>query len=174
MIKTGLYCLSILFFLLFAPVKASSPGDGGFETISINADEASEDILPGILHFKGHFIMQTHDWRLESAQATVYGNPDKPDKVYLEGSPARFLINRDTDGGRGTVEASSPKMEYQRSTSVLKLSGGAVLKLDNEIIQSTVIEYNIDTERYQASGLDGVASKRACSCSSLVFASTNA
>lgn len=135
---------------------ASPVNDVSFETISIFADEASEDILPGILHFRGNFIMQTNEWRLESGQATVYGDPDRPDKVHLEGSPARFLIDRDVDGGQGIVEATAPEMEYQRSTGILRLSGGAVLTLEDEVIQSTVIEYNIDTERYQAGGIDGV------------------
>ena len=156
MLKPGFYSLSVIFLLLCAPVQASSPDDSSYETITIFADEASEDILPGILHFKGHFIMQTHDWILESGQATVFGNPDRPDKVYLKGSPARFLILRDADEGQGMVEATAPEMEYQRSTSNLRLSGGAMLKLDDEVIQSTVIEYNIDTERYQAGGVNGV------------------
>jgi lipopolysaccharide export system protein LptA len=47
-------------------------------------------------------------------------------------------------------------MEYMRSTSILKLQGGAVLKLDDETIQSEVIEYNIETQRYRAGGADGV------------------
>ena len=57
---------------------------------------------------------------------------------------------------QGIVEATAPEMEYQRSTGILRLSGGAMLKLDDEVIQSTVIEYNIDTERYQAGGVNGV------------------
>ena len=154
--KTALQCLSILFLLVTTPTGASSLADDGFETISIFADEASEDIQPGILHFKGHFTMQTQDWKLESEKAIVYGNPDRPDKVTLEGSPARFLINRDAHKGQGTVEATAPEMEYLRSTGILRLSGGAILKLDDEIIRSTVIEYNIDTERYQAGGTEGV------------------
>jgi lipopolysaccharide transport protein LptA len=156
MFKTGLYSLSVLFLLLLAPCYASSLGDGAFETISISADMASEDTEPGILHFEGHFRMQSADWKLESGQATVYGRPDKPDKVYLKGSPARFLINPDAGEVRGAVEATAPEMEYLRSTNMLKLSGGAMLKLGSEVIRSTVIEYNLSTERYRAGGADGV------------------
>jgi len=156
MLKTGLSCLSALLLLGLTPCEASLPGDGDFETITITADVASEDTQPGILHFEGHFTMQTPDWQLESVRATVYGHPDRPDKVHLEGSPARFLINRDTSGGQGLVEATAPEMEYLRSISILKLSGGAVLKLDDEVIRSAVIEYNIDTEHYRAGGVDGV------------------
>jgi lipopolysaccharide transport protein LptA len=156
MLKTCLTCLSVLFLLVPALCGASLPGDGDIETISITADVASEDIEPGILHFEGHFTMRTPHWRLESTRATVYGDPDQPDRVYLQGSPARFLINRDTSEGEGIVEVTAPEMEYMRSTSILKLQGGAVLKLDDETIQSEVIEYNIETQRYRAGGADGV------------------
>ena len=156
MIKAGLYILVALFLLMLAPCMASPSADGAFETIRISADEASEDIQPGVLHFKGHFLMQSHDWQLESGRATVYGPPDRPDRIYLEGSPARFLVSRNDNEGQGAVEATAPVMEYLRSTNLLKLSGGAMLKLDREVIRSTVIEYNISTERYRAGGADGV------------------
>ena len=129
------------------------------ETVSISADEAYEDVLPGILHFNGHFFMRSDDWQLESVRAIVYGQPDRPDKVYLEGSPARFLINREPGDRQNAVEATAPKVEYQRSTNLLTLSGGAMLKLDGEVISSNVIEYNISTERYRAEGGGGVVIK---------------
>ena len=156
MIKTGLYCLTALLALMIAPCTASLPCDHAVEAISITADEASEDTQPGVLYFDGHFIMQTNDWRLESRKAVVYGPPDRPDKVYLEGSPARFLVTRYAGAGTETVEATAPEMEYLRSTGVLRLSGGATLMLENEVIRSTVIEYNINTDRYRAGGADGV------------------
>lgn len=142
--------------MMVLPGIASSQGDRVIQTVSISADEASEDIQPGILHFDGHFRMQSVDWQLESAQATVYGQPDRPDKVYLEGLPARFMINRDKGDGQSKVEAAAPAVEYHRSTNMLRLSGGAMLKLDGEVIRSNVIEYDINTERYRAAGADGV------------------
>ena len=156
MFKAGLYSLVSLFLLGFAPCKASPLGDGAFETIGISADEAFEDIQPGILHFNGHFLMQGPDWQLKSERATVYGPPHKPDRVHLEGLPAQFLIYRNNAGKTGTVNATAPVVEYLRSSDMLKLSGGAILQLDGEVIRSTVIEYNISTERYHASGTDGV------------------
>lgn len=150
------YLRIVLFTVIFLPSNASSAGGRVIETISISADEAYEDTQPGILYFDGHFIMQSRDWRLESAQATVYGQPDKPEKVHLEGSPARFLIIRNQADGQSTVEATAPMVEYQRATNMLNLSGGAMLKLDGEVIRSERIEYNISTEHYRAAGADGV------------------
>jgi len=156
MLITTLRCQIVLLATLMLPGVALPLGDRVIETVSISADEAYEDIRPDILHFKGHFIMRSRDWHLEAVRATVYGQPDKPDKVHLEGAPARFQINRDQSTGLNTVEATAPVVEYQRSTDTLKLTGGAMLKLDDEVIRSTVIEYNISTGRYRAEGADGV------------------
>ncbi len=124
--------------------------------ISISADEASEDEQPGILHFNGHFLMQSTDWQLTSEEATVYGSPDKPDRVYLEGAPARFLINRNDEENRGQIKATALVVEYLRDGNLLMLSGGATLMLGDEVIRSTHIAYDIKTNRYRASGSDGV------------------
>lgn len=149
-------CQIVLLALMTIPVHASAADDRATETISISADEAYEDTQPGILHLYGHFKMQSRDWQLESQRAIVYGKPDRPDRVTLEGSPARFLIKRKQGDGQSTVEATAPLVEYHRATNTLKLAGGAMLKLDGEVIRSNVIEYNISTDRYRAEGADGV------------------
>lgn len=154
--KIVLSCQIILFAVMISPGYASDLGETGTETIRISADEANEDIQPGILHLKGHFLMQSNEWRLESALATVYGRPDKPDRVHLEGSPAHFRVIRDDEEGLHIVEAEAPVIEYRRSVNSLQLTGGAILKLDDEVIKSTVINYDIATRRYWAGGVDGV------------------
>jgi len=127
--------------------------------ISINADEASEDEQEGILHFNGHFVMLSSDWHLTSEQATVYGRPDKPDRVLLEGSPARFLVKRTDHTDQGQVEGTALVVEYLREVNLLMLSGGATLMLGDEIIRSAHIAYDIGTKRYQAGGTEGVLIK---------------
>jgi lipopolysaccharide transport protein LptA len=136
--------------------SAAPLSKGSFDMISISADEASEDEQPGILHFNGHFLMQSTDWQLTSEEATVYGSPDKPDRVYLEGSPASFLINRNDRKNQGQIKATAQVVEYLGNDNLLKLSGGATLVLDDEVIRSNQIEYDINTNRYRASGTDGV------------------
>jgi len=145
-----------LLALVLSPGSTAALDEIAFDTISISADEASEDERPGILHFDGNFVMQSSDWQLVSAKATVYGTPNKPDRVYLEGSPALFLVHRTSDTTRGPVEATASVIEYIRAADTLTLSGGAILKLDDEVIRSTFIEYDVSTQRYRASGIDGV------------------
>jgi len=147
---------SCLLLLLSCICNAAPLGEGAFDMISISADEASEDEQPGILHFNGNFLMRSTDWRLTSEEATVYGSPDKPDRVYLEGTPARFLINRDESKNQGQIKAAAEVVEYLRDDNVLMLSGGATLILDDEVIRSSHIEYDIKTNRYRAGGSEGV------------------
>jgi lipopolysaccharide transport protein LptA len=148
-----LYCLLAA---VSTPCNAVLLGVDEFDMISISADEAEEDERPGILHLKGHFLMQSSDWRLTSTQATVYGSPDRPDRVRLEGSPARFHVRQEDSPEQELVEAAAMVVEYVRATSTLRLSGNATLVLDREVIQSAVIEYDIETRRYRAGGEDGV------------------
>ena len=145
-----------LLMLICAPCSAAPLGDGAFNTISISADEASEDEQPGILHFNGHFLMQSENWQIMSERAVVYGSPDRPDRVYVEGSPARFLVKREEVAGGSTVEATASVVEYLRALDRLVLSGNAVLMLKDEIIRSANIEYDIGANRYRAGGADGV------------------
>ncbi len=151
--KTVLWCVLILFC---CPCGASPVDEGAFEMISIAADEAREDEQPGILHFDGNFVMRSSDWHLTSEQATVYGSPDKPDSVLLEGSPARFLVNRTDRTDEDQVEGTAMVVEYLRDVNLILLSGDARLVLGEETIRSAQIAYDISTNRYQAGGSGGV------------------
>ena len=145
-----------LLTLTSLPGLAAQLGDRTFDAISIRADEAREDERPGILYFDGNFEMLSEDWQLTSTKATVYGSPNKPDRIYLEGSPARFHINPMEESGEDPIEAVAAVVEYRRDSGSLSLSGGATLMLGEEVIRSAYIEYDIDANRYRAGGEGGV------------------
>ena len=154
--KTVIWFVLMLFC---CPCAASPLGEGAFEMISIAADEAGEDEQPGILHFNGNFVMRSSDWHLTSERATVYGSPDQPDSVLLEGSPARFLVKGTNRTDEGQVEGTAMVVEYLRDVNLLVLSGDATLVLGEETIRSSQIAYDIGTNRYQAGGAGGVEIK---------------
>ena len=154
--KTLICCLLTLTCF---PLGAQPLGEDAFDIISISADEAREDEQPGILHFNGNIRMQSSDWKLTSEVATVYGSPDKPDRVFLEGVPARFVVYRNDQTELGSIKAAASAVEYIRDANVLILSGGAMLELGDEVIRSTDIRYDISTNRYQAGGTGGVLIK---------------
>lgn len=147
----------VLCTLLAVAGFAASLSEHNFETISISADQASEDSETDTLHFTGHFRMQSDEWKLDSDLATVSGRPNRPDRVYLQGSPARFVIERATaDDGQDRIEATAPSIEYERATNRLSLSGGATLQLNDEIIRSSAMEFDLSSDRYRSLGVGGV------------------
>jgi len=151
--KAVLTCLliSVCCFGHAAPL-----GDDALAMISISADEASEGEQAGVLNFSGNFLMRSKEWQLTSEKATVHGSPNKPDRVVLEGTPAQFFIKRDEASNRDQIKATAQLLEYQRDKNILLLSGGATLTLQEEVIRSTHIEYDIETNRYKAGGSNGV------------------
>lgn len=156
MLKRRVHFLIVLLVAVSVPCSAALLSEQSIETVNISADEAFEDQQPGILHFKGHFILQSIEWKLQATQSTVWGRPDKPDKVYLEGAPAHFRIDQQDGGKQHTIEATAAVIEYSRSSNMLLLSGGATLTLDGEMIKSSAIDFDLETERYLAHGAGGV------------------
>lgn len=153
---TRLY-LIVLCALLAMSGYAASLSDHSFETVSISADEAAEESDSDTLRFVGHFLMQSGEWELRSDEAIVSGPPDRPERVFLQGSPAHFLIERSADDQTQTIEATAPSIEYVRETNLLSLSGGATLRLHDEVIRSAAIEFDLSLDRYQSIGKGGVS-----------------
>jgi len=153
MLKTVIGCVGVMAAAMYTTGLASPLGKGAFDTISVSADEAFEDTEPDILHLRGHFFMRSNEWQLISDRATVYGQVNKPEKLHLEGAPAHFQIQQ---SDTGPVEAAAPDMVYERASNTLRLSGGAVLKLEKEIIRSTRIVFDIGNNHYRAGGTGGV------------------
>ena len=117
-------------------------GEGAFDTINISADEAVEDEIPGIIHLKGNFQMLSDEWSLTSNLATVNGSPNKPDRIYLQGSPARFLFLPEKDTSKeqygGDIIRHGHRLATARASSQadhdlrLKTEGHTELLLLNE------------------------------------------
>lgn len=146
---------SLLVFIC-SPCLAD-PLDGvAFDTINISADEALEDEKPGILHLKGNFMMRSENWYVTASRATVFGSPTEPDRILLQGSPARFMLLPDDQVDKEQIEATALEIEYQKINNSLSLRGDARLILGNETIHSSTIEYDITTSRYRAGGDNGV------------------
>lgn len=142
----------------FADALEFSPDD----TVTITAERAWEDDEPGVIHFSGQFVLRAPDWYVSSDTAVVYGNLDKPDKLILEGKPAKILLLRgadnseDSTGSEESVEGAASIIEYFRATDKLTLRGAASLTRAEDVLNSELIEYDIDADRYTAGGAGGV------------------
>ena len=132
------------------------------DTVTITAGRAWEDSEDDITHFTGRFELRAPDWYVSADSAVVYGKLDDPDKLVIEGKPARIFILRDTQQSTGrldtepNIEGIASTIEYLRNTNKLKMRGAAVLTREDNTISSEIIEYDIDEDSYSASGEGGI------------------
>ena len=155
------YLILALAWAMLSAGPAFSAGDrlSGFstgDTVSIQAENAWEDVAPDTIHFSGHFELKARDWYLSADQATLYGNLDDPETAILTGSPAKIQLETVSDDRIETITGRAARIVYQRATNSISLEGGASLSRAGQTMQSEKIEYGIDQDRIQAGGSDGV------------------
>jgi len=126
------------------------------DNISIQADNAWEDVLPDTIHFSGRFELKAHDWYLSADQATLYGNLDDPETAILTGSPANIQLETVSGDRIETITGVAERIVYQRATNRISLVGGASLSRAGQTMQSEEIEYDIDRDLILAGGSQGV------------------
>ena len=150
-------CLLAL-FLGIQPVVADILDFSSDDTVSITAEKAWEDGEANVTHFSGQFELRAPDWYLSADSAVVYGKLDDPDKVVLEGQPAKIFLLRDADTSEPEepVEGIASVIEYFRASNTIKMRGTASLKRKDNMLASEVIEYDVDADLYTASGEGGI------------------
>ena len=162
--RTVLPCawLALLFFV--APILPAPPlraGTGEFritheDMVAIHADQAWEDTEPDTIHFRGNFEIRIRDWRISADRATLFGKLDDPERLELGGSPARFEVSHPRGDRMETVRGQAEEIVYDRDSATILFMGSAQLGQGENVLQSTSVEYNLETNRYRARGETGV------------------
>jgi lipopolysaccharide transport protein LptA len=159
-------CLGLAVFLSIQTGLADILDLSSDDTVTITAERAWEDVKGGITHFSGGFELRAPDWYVSADSALVYGKLDDPDKLVVNGQPAKIFILRDTQDSASNsdsdsdsepnIEGTASTIEYYRTTNKLKMLGQAVLTREDNTLSSEIIEYDIDEDSYSASGEGGI------------------
>jgi lipopolysaccharide transport protein LptA len=151
--------LAVLPLSLFLPFSLSGQQQFSItseDMVALHADQAWEAIEPDTLHFAGHFEMRVGDMVLSADRATLYGTLNDPDRLVLEGSPARLSVSQTKSGGVETIQAEAQEMLYERESNLMLLNGAARLAQGDNVLVSNRIEYDISTDRFRTQGQTGV------------------
>ena len=152
---------TILLTLICVAIAGSVAGDtpvelAKVEKVTIRAAEGWEDAQPEIVHFRDDFFMEASDWNVSADQATLYGKLDDPETVILSGSPARIRVKAWFNDQPETVSGEARRISWQREQKLIRLEGQARLGRGANRMSGGVIEYEIDSDRFQAGGRGGV------------------
>jgi lipopolysaccharide transport protein LptA len=151
--------LAVLPLSLFLPFSLSGQQQFSItseDMVALHADQAWEAIEPDTLHFAGHFEMRVGDMVLSADRATLYGTLNDPDRLVLEGSPARLSVSQTKSDGVDTIQAEAQEMLYERESNLMLLNGSARLAQGDNVLVSDHIEYDISTDRFRTQGQTGV------------------
>jgi len=160
----------LVFFAGIPPGFTDSLDFSSDDTVTVTAERAWESDEAGVMHFSGKFELRAPDWCLLGDTAVVYGKLDDPDRVIVEGKPARIAFLRSADqktkaqAGENATNADPEEridgtaffIEYFRAADKFKMRGAARLTRKDSTLVSEIIEYDVDTDRYSASGEGGI------------------
>ncbi|MCC6203247.1 MAG: hypothetical protein IT494_09615 [Gammaproteobacteria bacterium] len=145
--------LSLLSPLLLVAMAATGADDrlrlADRDTVVIHAAEAWEGEHANTFHIRGNIEISAPDWAVLADAATLEGSLDNPDRIVIEGAPARIRIQLKNDD---PIEGSSSRIEYDRARDRLNLAGDAQLLQGGQSISSADIEYLLDRRTYRTSG----------------------
>lgn len=150
--------IAIVIFALYAGPGVTAdilhlPTDA---TIIVSADEAVEEIEQDIIHFRGNFRIKTPGWSIIADQATVYGKLDNMQRIVADGSPVQFFFRETAADDSPVTEGEGLHLEFEKEAGLLRLSGNAKLTSGERIMQSSEILYNLELEKLEAGGAEGV------------------
>ena len=159
--RLAVFCLPVL----CSGIQPAFSGPLDFtsnDTVTVTAERAWEADEADVIHFSGQFELRAPDWSLFGDSAVVYGKLDNPDRVIVEGKPARIAFLRDVEGKDGSadsverIDGTANFVEYFRATDKLLMRGSANLTRKDSTLVSEIIEYDVDADRYSASGEGGI------------------
>jgi len=127
-------------------VEPLKPGKD--DTVAVRADLAWEDPIESITYYRGHFELSTPDWSVQAVEAAVFGSLSNPDRVLLNGEPARIWISQPEKSK--IVEGQGSQIEYLLNADSVILSGGAELHDGDNIVKSESIHYDVKADSYSA------------------------
>ncbi len=158
------YLRTIAVIVICLPVTTSLAADPLYlandSTIVVSADEAWEDPEQDVLHFRGNFDIRTPNWQLQADRASIYGKLSNLQRILADGTidgvPVRFSYQDQTVENATRTKGEGQHLEYDSERHLLILSGSAVLTSGTRNMQSSRIQYNLETEQFDAGGDEGV------------------
>ncbi|MBA2689561.1 MAG: lipopolysaccharide transport periplasmic protein LptA [Burkholderiales bacterium] len=116
--------------------------------INITADRGFEDNKKQEAVFEGNVLLTQGTLRIDAARVVVRRDKDGFDFATATGAPARFRQKR--DGSEEYVEGHAQRIEYDGKQEIVQFLDRAQVKRGPNEITGNYIEYNSQTEVFQA------------------------
>lgn len=118
------------------------------DTFIVRAERATETDQGNGMAFEGGIVLHASDWRIEADSAVLAGQLDDPERVVVDGSPARIVVGATREAE--PLEGRGQHLEFEPRTQTLRLEGEATIVKGDQSISSESIKYLIDEGKFAA------------------------
>lgn len=118
------------------------------DTLIVSAARAFESDDGTAMVLEGGLELHANDWRIVADRAVLAGRLDDPDKVVVDGDPARIIVGA-SDGGEA-LEGRGQHLEFEPNTETIRLEGAAMIVRGEQSISSESIKYLLDKGTFAA------------------------
>jgi lipopolysaccharide export system protein LptA len=133
--------------LSIAPAAHAEKGDRE-KPIQVDADRQFGDQKKQESTFEGHVIINQGTLRIDADRVVVRQDNAGNTSVSATGDPAKFRQKR--DGFDEFVEGYAQRIEYDGKTDIARFFDKAKVKRNQDEINSNYIQYNANTEIFEA------------------------
>ena len=150
----GCTAIMLLLGLPGALTAAELPALDAQDTVVVTADQAWESDTAEVLNFKGNFRLNAPHYYVSSNTAELHGDIDDPTTIIAVGQPVEFWVENDESSERTYGEAE--RLEYDLANNLIRLTGKAVIRDDQTVMRSDIIEYDTEARRLISTGSGGI------------------
>jgi lipopolysaccharide transport protein LptA len=118
------------------------------DTIIARAREAWQSDSGEVMYFSGDLQLRGSRWRISADRARVEGKLADPDRVVVDGSPARIVVGRESEVEPS--EGRSQHLEFDPRDETVRLEGGAMIVKGQQSISSETIRYLLARDTFAA------------------------
>lgn len=144
--------------LLLSNHVAALPDDNE-KPINIQSDRASQKTLENgeTTEYFGNVQMTQGSLKINGEHITIHSKDREVTSIRAVGSPATF--EQQSDSESSLVEAQAETLDYQLKDEIVILLNNACIKQNGSTVSGKRIEYDIATEKINASGGDTDSSR---------------
>ena len=121
------------------------------QPINIQSDRAAQKVLKDgseRTEYSGKVVMTQGSMKINGEHVTIHSKDRKVVRIVAVGKPARF--QQQSDPSKSPMKAKAENIRYQLSKDTIVLANGAQIKQDGNVVSGERIEYNIASEKVNA------------------------
>lgn len=143
--------------LAVVPLQAIALITDSEQPISIEADYAQRDELNATMLYRGEVVIRQGNLLIEAEQVELFSREGELEQIISTGQLARYTQSQ--SAGQPAIVAEAEQIDYLPGSNSITLLRNATLSRDGTVLKGEKIDYDFDSQSWQASGDENLSSE---------------